>query len=606
MLRRISSLLLCSTLSFSTYSASDIEQLAQHPTWLKLGHYKSPQELKSYIISDDFFLSPRGKDDPYRELEATINAFNKQPEKQCRYPARYQWLLQQGIKFKQPSSDCDELTQWREGQPIHSVSLVFASGYMSNPASLYGHMLLKLNKATESHNQLLDYSINYGAIVPNNENGLVYISKGLFGGYVAGFSDQLFYRHQHNYGEVELRDLWEYELNLTTDEVRFISNHIWELMGAKYTYYFADENCAFHIAKVIELVAGDKLTNELSPWVIPATIFSKLAVAEHNNQPLVRDIKFTPSRSSTFYQYQQHLNEQENALAKRIFNNAELLKSADFVSLNVQTQKKIIEVLFEFVQLQQLRQYESEHIKVIKKALVRARLKLPIGNEIKVGNHQQSAPHKAQKPSNYSVSALDVGSKTQSNLGFRLSYFDSLASDIARIPYSNLEMLDVEVAVRDSNMYLDKLHILDLESFNPAYTDWINEGGWSWQLNLGFERDRTNCQGCKSTFAMGGVGKSMLLNNDRSLVYGMVNGYLGELASTEQVIDASIEVGVISDIYQDIKIRAAIERFYHKQGVELSKNVEIVVPINQDADFRLIYKSSEQALWQLKLNYYWN
>jgi hypothetical protein len=199
-----------------------------------------------------------------------------------------------------------------------------------------------------------------------------------------------------------------------------------------------------------------------------------------------------------------------------------------------------------------------------------------------------------------------VGSKTQSNLGFRLSYFDSLASDIARVPYSNLEMLDVEIAVRDSNMYVDKLHILDLESFNPAYTDWVNEGGWSWQLNLGFERDRTNCQGCKNTFAMGGAGKSMLFNDDRSLVYGMVNGYFGELASTAQVIDASIEVGVISDIYKDIKMRAAVERFYHKQTAELSKNVELVVPVNQDADIRLIYKSSEQTLWQLKLNYYWN
>lgn len=606
MLRRISSFLICSALSFNTYSATDIEQLAQHPTWLKLGHYKSAGDLESYIISDDFFLSPSGKGDPFRELQATINAFNTQPEKQCRYPARYQWLQQQGLKFEQPNSACDELTQWRESQPIHSVSLVFASGYMSNPASLYGHMLLKLNRATESHNKLLDYSINYGAIVPDNENGLVYISKGLFGGYVAGFSDQLFYRHQHNYGEVELRDLWEYELNLTADEVRFISNHIWELMGAKYTYYFADENCAFHIAKVIELVAGDKLTNELSPWVIPATIFSKLSVAEHNNKPLVRDIKFTPSRNSAFYQYQQHLNDQENALAKRIFNNAELLKSADFTSLSVQAQKKIIEVIFEFVQLQQLKQYEPDHVKALKKALVRARLKLPIGNEIKVDSYQQSAPHKAQKPSNYSVSALDVGSKTQSNLGFRLSYFDSLASDIARVPYSNLEMLDVEIAVRDSNMYVDKLHILDLESFNPAYTDWVNEGGWSWQLNLGFERDRTNCQGCKNTFAMGGAGKSMLFNDDRSLVYGMVNGYFGELASTAQVIDASIEVGVISDIYKDIKMRAAVERFYHKQTAELSKNVELVVPVNQDADIRLIYKSSEQTLWQLKLNYYWN
>jgi hypothetical protein len=53
-------------------------------------------------------------------------------------------------------------------------------------------------------------------------------------------------------------------------------------------------------------------------------------------------------------------------------------------------------------------------------------------------------------------------------------------------------------------------------------------------------------------------------------------------------------------------MRAAIERFYHKQTAELTKNVELVVPINQDADIRFIYKESNHALWQLKFNYYWN
>ncbi|MEI8605051.1 DUF4105 domain-containing protein [Pseudoalteromonas sp. B160] len=65
---------------------------------------------------------------------------------QCKYPARYQWLLSQGLEFSEPKVECTELIEWRDKQPIHSVSLVFASGYMSNPASLYGHMLLKLNR----------------------------------------------------------------------------------------------------------------------------------------------------------------------------------------------------------------------------------------------------------------------------------------------------------------------------------------------------------------------------------------------------------------------------------------------------------------------------
>lgn len=606
MFRSLSFLTLCTCLSFSALSSNNLEHLSQHPTWLKLGHYKSHSPSQSYIISDDFFIAEQGKISPLKELQATITAFNQDATSQCKYPARYQWLTQQGLTFSQPKAQCADLKNWREKQKIHSVSLVFASGYMSNPASLYGHMLLKLNRATHSHNKLLDYSINYGAIVPENENGLVYIAKGLFGGYVAGFSDQLFYRHQHNYGEVELRDLWEYELNLTDEEVTLISNHIWELMGAKYTYYFADENCAYHIAKVIELVIGDKLTTTPSPWVIPATIFSRLSSSEHNNQPLVKEIKFTPSRSSSFYQYQKHLTSRENHVAQSIYAQPNVLKRDPFKSLSITAQKKIIEVLFEFVQLQQLKNADDQHAKLVKKALVRARLALPAGNEIKVTEYIKNPPHQAQKPSNYSISTSETDGQASLNLGFRLSYFDSLASDIARVPYSNLEMLDLEFALRDSNLYVDKLHILDLESFNPAYTNWPNEGGWSWQLNLGFERNNTDCYYCKSTFAMGGFGQSKLFNNDRSLVYGLVNGYIGELSNTKQLIDASAEVGVIADLYKDIKVRASLEHFYHKSSERLSQKVELVIPINQDADIRFMYEAAQKTQWRIKYNYYWN
>lgn len=116
----------------------------------------------------------------------------------------------------------------------------------------------------------------------------------MFGGYKAGFSDQLFYRHQHNYGEIELRDLWEYTLNLNERDVAFIANHLWEILGTEFDYYFADENCAFHLAQIIELVIGDQLTSESSPWVIPATIFSRLNTATYQEQSAVKKSHLHP------------------------------------------------------------------------------------------------------------------------------------------------------------------------------------------------------------------------------------------------------------------------------------------------------------------------
>lgn len=591
-------------ISFSSSATQSISVLAKHPIWLKLGHYKNQPTTISYITNASFFIADNGRNDPVAELKATIHAFNNQPLTQCRYPARYQWLKEQGLTFSMPAAECPKLQQWREQQAIHSVSLVFASGYMSNPASLYGHLLLKLNRSTESKNKLLDYSINYGAHVPDNENGLVYILKGLFGGYKAGFSDQLFYRHQHNYGEIELRDLWEYTLNLNERDVVFIANHLWEILGTEFDYYFADENCAFHLAQIIELVIGDQLTSEGAPWVIPATIFSRLNTATYQGQSAVKKITFTPSRDTVFAKHVQSLSEKELSFAKQIFAESAVLKSKSFLALPVQSQKAIIGALFELVQVKQIQKQTPVKISELKNALIKARLKLPMGEKKVKFQFTQQPPHQGQKPSNSSVSAVHTAEQTQYTLGFRLSYFDTLASDIARIPFSNLEMLDTELMFTDGETYINKVHLLDLESFNPNQLSWANESKWSWKINVGFDRQPALCRTCKRSFVMGGAGQAWQFSNN-TLAYSLINGYLGDLAKNSHFYDSSVEVGIITGTDSGIKLRASYEKSFLNAKNPAQTKLELAVPINQDIDIRLAVTHANSAMWQLKLNYYW-
>ena len=87
---------LCLLVHTTSWAKPDYTQLAKHPTWLKLGHYKAPLFNKSYVISDHFFLAENGHTNPHAELLATVTKFNQHPESQCRFPARYQWLTAQG------------------------------------------------------------------------------------------------------------------------------------------------------------------------------------------------------------------------------------------------------------------------------------------------------------------------------------------------------------------------------------------------------------------------------------------------------------------------------------------------------------------------------
>ncbi|HAW91538.1 TPA: hypothetical protein DCX24_01300, partial [Candidatus Azambacteria bacterium] len=238
----------CNLIQASTFTATpELEQIAASTTWKKLLVYSDNGQ--SYIQSEHFFLSKSGNSDPLSELLATLAAFSTPVDKespeahpQCKFAGRFNWLKQQiaisefGIK----EINCLNFNQFLRQQDVNSISVIFATGFLGNPASYYGHLLLKLNTGNTSNqqNMLQDTAINYGADVPADENMALYVIKGIIGQYDASFTQQKYFYHAENYGESELRDLWEYELALDQQDITLLLGHIWELLDADYQYYF--------------------------------------------------------------------------------------------------------------------------------------------------------------------------------------------------------------------------------------------------------------------------------------------------------------------------------------------------------------------------------
>ena len=185
--------------SSNAEALNEAEQLglASDPTWFKLIHY-NPDIKESVVLTDSFFLSPEGRTCPSKELTATINAYfavksgDHQKDAQCRFPARYYWLSHKlsSFDYNVRETTCQRLKNWNLFDSVDSVSLLLVSGYFGNPASTFGHALLKLNTASDNETDLFDSTLNYGAMIPDNENTLRYIIRGLSGGYKAGFSDK--------------------------------------------------------------------------------------------------------------------------------------------------------------------------------------------------------------------------------------------------------------------------------------------------------------------------------------------------------------------------------------------------------------------------------
>ena len=170
-------------------------QLSQHPYWLKLLHFYSFAEsvgqwsFKSDVESSGFFLSAKGKTDPQAELKATIKALlapagdDPNQHARCKFIARFNWL-QSKLDFPElPKQACPLFERWANLGEASGISIVFVSAYLKNPASIFGHLLIKFNSTNSLFgHSLLRPTLNYGAKITPGDNPFMYALNGLFGG----------------------------------------------------------------------------------------------------------------------------------------------------------------------------------------------------------------------------------------------------------------------------------------------------------------------------------------------------------------------------------------------------------------------------------------
>jgi hypothetical protein len=288
------------------------DRLASQPGWLRLGHWR-PRLLggfESEVDGKEFFLARNGKRDPAAELEATLAGFlDEAPHAEeldaarCRFPARLAFLSARlGIDpALLPPRPCPKLEAFLERVRPRGVTLVFSSYYLNNPASAFGHTLLRLDRTGQARAgkdaELLDYGVDFSATVTTS-NALLYAFQGLFGLFHGEFKHYAYYYKVRQYGDYESRDLFEYELALDPAEVALLTAHIWELGGTWFRYWYLDENCSYQVLTALE-AAAPRL--ELVRHVGRAVVLpSDTVQALFYNPGLVRAVHHRPSIRTQF------------------------------------------------------------------------------------------------------------------------------------------------------------------------------------------------------------------------------------------------------------------------------------------------------------------
>ena len=232
-------------------------QLHQHRTWQRLMY--AEDQAQSEIGYTGYFYHPDGRQNLKAELIASVEQlFIPQPDNlsiQCRFPARSTFLIQQlGLNSNAlPTVECSEYQSWLNTISPHQIVFIYATDFMGNPSSMFGHTLLRVDPDKSKDLSLVSYAINYAATV-GSEQSWSYAWKGLTGQYNGEYSLMPYYHKVKEYGDFESRDLWEYELNLNQEETAFLMAHLWEMKHVSFPYYFISDNCAYRLLGLFDLV----------------------------------------------------------------------------------------------------------------------------------------------------------------------------------------------------------------------------------------------------------------------------------------------------------------------------------------------------------------
>lgn len=340
-------------LSASAAEEADLETLAQEPRWQALMHINQGTtwrfQGRSYVDDPDYFLHEKGATDPVAELRASVDQLQpSDSEARCDYPARYRFLRQH-LDWSEESglSHCEEYQEWREHMPNERVALIFPASYLNSPSSMFGHTLLRVDTGEDEDGVWLSRAINFGATTGEDDNSMLYIYRGLFGGYPGRFTNVPYVNKIQDYAHLENRDMWEYELNLNEEERAWLIEHLWELRDVEFDYLFLDENCSFRLLELIDLARpGTDIMSDFRLTEVPVDTVRTL-----DQSDFIEGSTYRPSKSRELEALSGTLNADQQRLALALANDPDVADSEAFQSLPESEQHQVARTAYEYLRL---------------------------------------------------------------------------------------------------------------------------------------------------------------------------------------------------------------------------------------------------------------
>lgn len=477
-------------------------------SWQTFIHYKPiDAEIQISQIDDPaYFLSADGKTNSLSELEATLsglfrNDLEGDDAVACRFPLRTEWLKEKlNIdENRLPSTSCKKLEKTLAAISPKKVTICYPDAYINSAPSMFGHTFLRIDN--ESENGLIGYAINYSAVT-DDQPGLLYAFKGIFGLYPGYFSVSPYYIKIKEYSELEHRDIWEYHLTLSEAETRNLVLHFWELRGKYSDYYFFDENCSFNILYLVEAARPTiRLTDRLPYITIPTDTLRLLG-----KKGLISTVSFRPSLFTNLRYSLDKLDQDEQNIALEIAtgsftpvaitnkssaskNRDEILRSASNINQFSFLSKSIDVPTFT---------QRADSIRLARNDLrIKTSDSTPVPLPVR--------PDEGHGTSRVGLSSGVSQGRLFSEISGRIAYHELMDPDEGYSKNGQMNFLDTIVRIYPDSeqLKIQRLHLIDIISLSPWSTMFKP---LSWKLTTGLDNE-------------------IMTNGDEHLVYRLNVGF---------------------------------------------------------------------------------
>ncbi len=552
-------------------------RLAERLEWLNLLHYK-PYVFwpGSRSLADDpsFFNATDGKTNAAAELESTLKSFfssveetDKQQNPQCRFVARYHWL-DEHLKFDPTRlrvQECRRFNNWKKAISPHEITLVFPAAHLNSPASMYGHTLLRIDaKEQDERTRILAYTMGYTANT-NEKNGLLFAIGSLLGWTPGAYQMLPYYLKVQEYSDMENRDIWEYRLNLNTQEIDRMLMHIWEVGPIYFDYYFLDENCAYHLLLLLEVARPSlRLTDEFRWWAIPTDTVR--AVTEHEN--LMVNTVYRPSNATVIMHRLGAMPSEQRAQAKSLSLGQLSPDAAELSVLPIHMQVAVTELSLDYLTYLQSSEGENAERSARVRKLLLARSAIDAPSAMPEINPPLVRPDQGHKSLRVSVGGGNRDGIAYQEVAVRPAYHDQndpVAGYIrgAQIQFFNFRLRHYG---EERGLRIEEFVPLNIFSLAPR-NDFFQS--LSWKVNVGWVR-KSLSEGNEPllghmNFGAGYAWDAVALEETQAQIYSMLEStfestpqYTGHYA-----LGMGPAAGVIADISSNWRLNAyaRVQRF---------------------------------------------